>query len=314
MKKNNNNNNHSKSEIVWIGSAIFIFVVILVLLVIYIFTGVDAIGRIYRALTGISLVVVAVGVFFYLALQKKNKELIETEKTLKKNIALKQLFISIITHDLKNPILAIKFGIKELQTEKHSKEISYYIEKMEQANNMMSAMVDDAKLFSQLEDSQYKEKKTDLDLGEMLNQIVDYFRSGPYLPDCVIIDFKKPTKLYKIKGLDILKEVFMNIIDNAIKYGGKLIKIEIKHTNGNYLITLANNGKDIPDEHKEDIFERYTRLQKKSVEGTGLGLAIVRHVVQLHCGKVWVEDNPGGGVIFKIQLPIGQDRCDVKNK
>ncbi|MEE8358746.1 MAG: HAMP domain-containing sensor histidine kinase, partial [Candidatus Hydrothermarchaeales archaeon] len=59
----------------------------------------------------------------------------------------------------------------------------------------------------------------------------------------------------------------------------------------------------IPDEYKEGVFDRFKRVKKEGVKGTGLGLAIVKKVVEAHNGRVWVEDNPGGGSIFYVTLP-----------
>lgn len=66
---------------------------------------------------------------------------------------------------------------------------------------------------------------------------------------------------------------------------------------------ISKRVKKIPDENKKSIFERFTRRRKESVKGTGLGLAIAKRVVEIHGGRIWVEDNKVGGAVFKVNLP-----------
>jgi signal transduction histidine kinase len=59
----------------------------------------------------------------------------------------------------------------------------------------------------------------------------------------------------------------------------------------------------VDDEYKKEIFTRFTRREKGGVKGSGLGLTIANKIMKLHNGKIWVEDNPGGGSVFKVKLP-----------
>jgi len=69
------------------------------------------------------------------------------------------------------------------------------------------------------------------------------------------------------------------------------------------MVSVKDRGNIIPDESKEIIFERFKRIEKRGVKGTGLGLSIVKRIVDIHKGKVWVEDNPEGGNIFLVRIP-----------
>ena len=70
---------------------------------------------------------------------------------------------------------------------------------------------------------------------------------------------------------------------------------------------MVDSGPGIPSHQKTRIFEPFHRgsaERKRSIKGTGLGLAISRGIVEAHGGRIWVEDNPAGGSVFKFQLPI----------
>ncbi len=101
----------------------------------------------------------------------------------------------------------------------------------------------------------------------------------------------------------MIESIFSNLLSNAIKYsppGGK-IEVSIADENEHCNIYIKDWGDGIKDEDKGKFF---TRLDKKGAKGTGLGLAIVKRGVEIHDGKVWIEDNPEGGSVFYVQIPM----------
>ena len=81
------------------------------------------------------------------------------------------------------------------------------------------------------------------------------------------------------------------------------ITVGIKADGDDWMISVKDRGNRIQDEYKKIIFERFKRIEKRGVKGTGLGLSIVKRIVDIHKGKVWVEDNPEGGNIFLVTIP-----------
>lgn len=249
---------------------------------------------------------------FYKKLREQNDRLIRSETDLKKNIEMKQLFIAIVNHDLKNPLTVIRFAAanlkEQLATVSTLDNTSYLVDlnQIDKTVLKILSMIDEARILSRLEDKQYTEKKARTNIVKMIQKVIDDFSIRYFKDKIVKIEFINNVSTYHIKALSVLSDVFMNLIDNAIKYSEKEVHIvvEISSQNGACLITFTDNGIGIPDQYKTDIFLRYKRLNKVDVEGTGLGLAIVRSIVELHNGRVWVENNPNGkGSIFKIELP-----------
>ena len=105
---------------------------------------------------------------------------------------------------------------------------------------------------------------------------------------------------------DRLKQLLVNLIDNAIKYGvaGGRVRITAGTSDDNAVITVEDDGIGIPAEHSERIFERFYRLSSTGGEGAGLGLAIVRSICHAHGGDVTVISTSGSGSIFRVTLPL----------
>ncbi len=104
---------------------------------------------------------------------------------------------------------------------------------------------------------------------------------------------------------ELLKQTWVNLIDNAIKFSpeGETVEISISEVPGRVSVTVANTGPEIPEEARERVFHKFYQADEShSSEGNGVGLAIVKRVVELHRGKVSV-DSGGGIVSFSVELP-----------
>jgi len=103
----------------------------------------------------------------------------------------------------------------------------------------------------------------------------------------------------------MIGSVFYNLLSNAIKYSpeGKKIEVNIIDNRENWKIYVKDCGSGVSAEDKSRLFTRFQRADKKGVKGTGLGLAIAKRIVELHKGRIWIEDNPEGGSIFYVEIP-----------
>jgi two-component system, OmpR family, phosphate regulon sensor histidine kinase PhoR len=104
-----------------------------------------------------------------------------------------------------------------------------------------------------------------------------------------------------------LKQVMINLIDNAIKYNhsGGRVDISVAASGSEAMVSVTDTGVGIPPEDLPRIFERFYRVDKersREAGGTGLGLAIVKHIIEAHDSTVGVESNPGSGSVFSFRL------------
>jgi signal transduction histidine kinase len=112
-----------------------------------------------------------------------------------------------------------------------------------------------------------------------------------------------------------LKQVVVNLVDNAIKYtpAGGLVGVKVRASNSRALLEVNDNGVGIPAEALPHIFERFYRADKarsRQMGGAGLGLSIIKAIVTAHGGQVRVESVEGVGSRFLVELPIAGERSN----
>jgi two-component system sensor histidine kinase KdpD len=106
----------------------------------------------------------------------------------------------------------------------------------------------------------------------------------------------------------LIERVLYNLLENATKYtpDGTLIQIGAAVSGDNLVVTVSDQGPGLPKGQQDSIFEKFTRGSRESATpGVGLGLAISRAIVEAHHGRIWAQDNPGGGARFSFTLPLG---------
>jgi len=215
---------------------------------------------------------------------------------------LKELFIDIMSHDLLNPasIAANIAGLmKDWELDEEREEL---VRVLEDSSRRIIEMTEDARTYAQIESSR-RIKKEKLDLNEVFKEIVEDFKP--------LLEEKRMDIKYLPKGRvhaavnPMIENVFSNLLSNAIKYSpeGGEIEVGVARERGACVFYAKDWGLGIEAEDKSRLFARFERLEKGEIRGTGLGLAIAKRIVEMHKGKIWVEDNPEGGSVFYVRIP-----------
>lgn len=235
------------------------------------------------------------------ALKMERDKVDSYAKELESSNKLKDLFRDIMTHDLLNPLGNSRAFLDMVLEENPNEKNKFHVNRIMENLNKSIELIERTGDLSKLESAKNIELE-DLDLNEIINNVIEGF--APALEKNGMAIEKKFNGNIPIRANGIISEVFYNLISNGIKYGaeGKRIIIENEDLGDSWRIKVTDFGDGIKDEYKGGIFERFNRKEKKGVKGSGLGLAIVKRVVDLHNGKVWVEDNPNGGAVFVVDL------------
>ena len=116
-----------------------------------------------------------------------------------------------------------------------------------------------------------------------------------------------------LADVERIEQVIVNLTDNAIKYSpnGGVISFTLKNESGEIRIQVRDQGPGIPPGDREAIFKKFHTAPSSGTGGkpggTGLGLAICSQIVRAHGGRIWVDDNPGGGSVFTFTLPAAKE-------
>jgi PAS domain S-box-containing protein len=232
-----------------------------------------------------------------------NDDLKKTQAELEEANSLKDLFTDIMRHDLLNPVGVIKGAADLLQGGETTDPAM--ADMIQRSAAKLEDMIQSASRYAKVQSVEELEKGEE-DLAAIIGSVVEDFL--PYLEEKGMSVEFTPVREAKALVNPMIEDVFANLISNAIKYSPEntIITLDIAGEERGWRISVKDQGDGIPDKYKEEIFERFKKREKGGVKGTGLGLAIVKRIVDLHGGRIWVEDNPEGGSIFYVRLPNRQ--------
>lgn len=210
---------------------------------------------------------------------------------------LKELFIDIMRHDFLNPATVVQSYSVYIQERDGDLKTREMAARITRANARLIELIRDASELSRLSDAE-KLECVPRDLNLLIREALQDVESP------LTIHYP-PAGEYPINASPILGDVFVNLLTNAVKYapeGGRL-EIGIRDGGTEWVASVKDFGPGIRDVDKPRIFTRFERLEREGVQGAGLGLAIAKRIVELHQGRIWVEDNPAGGAIFCVSVP-----------
>lgn len=226
----------------------------------------------------------------------------ERTRELQRSNELKDLFTDIMRHDLLNPVGVIK-GLSEFASMDVSpEERRRLIERIQGNARKLEAMIQSAATLAKVEAVE-KLDFEEHDLYEILKGVISDFK--PLLKEKGMKVKFEGKRRCPARVNPSIGDVFSNLLSNAIKYSPEntRITVGVMEEKGGWKVYVKDRGMGIPDKHKEAIFERFKRGGKKGVTGTGLGLAIAKRIVDLHKGRIWVDDNMPRGSVFYVTIP-----------
>jgi two-component system, OmpR family, phosphate regulon sensor histidine kinase PhoR len=219
-------------------------------------------------------------------------------------------FVANVSHELRTPLSLIKGYVETLLDGAISDpELSAkFLQTIERHSNRLTNLIEDLLTISRLESGQITLQLRAIPLRPFAASLTTELQTRAKERGTTITN-EIPEGLAGRADPDRLEQVFVNLIENAIKYGRNKGNVRIKGraVNGHVELCVADDGPGIPAESRERVFERFYRIDKarsRDAGGTGLGLAIVKHIIQSHGGKVWVDSEAGRGSQFYFTLPV----------
>jgi PAS domain S-box-containing protein len=213
-----------------------------------------------------------------------------------------QEFLAMASHELRNPVAAIRGNAQLMQRRKAYSERS--VDAIIAQSDQLRRLIDDLLLASQIEADRLDLHLTETDVAAEARLAVDSLQAdrlalrviAPSEPVIVLAD---PPRL---------RQVFANLLTNAIKYSleDSEVVLSISQRDGDVLVAVTDHGVGIPSEALQHLFDRFFRAEgaEHKAQGLGLGLYITRRIVEAHGGAVSVESRLGRGSTFTVTLPL----------
>lgn len=223
-------------------------------------------------------------------------------------------FTSDASHELRTPLAAMQTILSVIrQGDRPIKEYHQAFDDLSTETNRMRSMVEDLLRLARGEHSSDLHPEQ-LDLSVLLTDVSDSMRPLAEAKGLKLTS-SLPPSMPLTGDLDALIRLFVNLLDNAIKYTENgAITIKAIQKDDGFSIEINDTGIGISPTHLPRIFDRFYRADlARSTEGTGLGLAIASQIVRLHGGKIEVQSSPGQGSTFKVFLPGRSNQLDLRS-
>lgn len=261
---------------------------------------------------------------FFLGLLALNAGLIVTAiLQLRREMAFQQLrdeFVSSVSHELRTPLTQIRMFTETLLLDRirSAEEHRRSLEIIDREARRLTQLVENVLQFSRMERKIGSLSKEKRELAPLIHEIVDDFESV-INGDETRIEARLCFGLTANVDPDALRQIVINLLDNAVKYGpkGQLVIVGLEAREGMACFFVDDEGHGIPPPDRKRIFEHFQRLERdrqSSVAGTGIGLSVVQDLVTRHGGRCSVATGDRGGAKFVVELPLSTAEEDAPKK
>lgn len=228
---------------------------------------------------------------------------------IKKLEQIRTEFVSNVTHELKTPLTSIRGFIETLKSGAiDDKNVAVkFLDIIDIESERLSSLINDILQLSEIETRIKDSDITPHNINDTLKEIYDILE-GVAVKKGVKLSFEVMDNISINANKNRIKQMLINLIDNAIKYNieNGTVNVKVVKAEGKVTFIIKDSGIGIDEEHIPRIFERFYRVDKgrsRNMGGTGLGLSIVKHIVNLYNGNIKVTSKPGSGTEFTIQIP-----------
>jgi signal transduction histidine kinase len=241
---------------------------------------------------------------FEKVLEAKQSEAVKAKEVL----ALKDQFVFIAAHELRNPVNAIKWAVELIQSKSRGGALpgKDLFDVLERSADRLFELVHDLLQVARLESGAVHFSYQGYSARAVCDDIVSQHALGAKKEKKQLICHIPKDAPKIVVDQNRLKEIFDNLLGNAVKFSpsGSEVSISAEWDAQNVTISVADQGSGIAKEDAPHVFEKFWRAESsKKIEGTGLGLFIARHLVEQMGGEIWFESEPGEGTTFFVKLP-----------
>jgi two-component system phosphate regulon sensor histidine kinase PhoR len=230
---------------------------------------------------------------------------------LKRADEIRRDFVANVSHELRTPLSILRGYIETMLDDPKMPRVECVriLEVMEQHSQRLGLLANDLLTLAQSESGSSTLRLSDIDLSQFFGGLLRDWKKKLSAKELnAIVDISTDCSIIRADGAR-LREIFDNLLDNAVKYSSKRgqIRLRAERSGAEIALTLSDDGIGIGPRDLPRIFERFYRADKarsRELGGTGLGLSIVKHLAQLHGGRAEAESEIGHGTTVRVILPI----------
>ena len=229
---------------------------------------------------------------------------------LQRTDTLRAALLSSVSHDLRTPLTAIKAAASTLlqrDVQWDEDEQRGFLSTIEHEADRLNRLVANLLDMSRIEEGALKPDKEWYSVTALIQDVVG--RLAPLFEGRQVHLHLPDDLLFAEVDYLMLDQVFTNLLENAVRYTPvkSPLDIEAKQEGAQVMMSVADRGPGLSAPHLEQIFEKFSRVlhDHSSSGGSGLGLTVCRGLIEAHGGRIWAEQRIGGGLVFRIVLPMG---------
>ncbi|MEQ1760748.1 MAG: ATP-binding protein [Vicinamibacterales bacterium] len=218
-------------------------------------------------------------------------------------------FVANVSHELRTPLTSIRGYVEALLDDPGTPaQVRQFLEVIGRQSTRMERLVTDLLRLARLDARQETLDPTPCDIAELFEAVVADLQPALTAKRQQIATVVAANAAVVSADPAKLHDIVRNLVENAVNYSpeGTTIRLDTEGRGAELAIVVSDSGPGIPEGDLSRVFERFYRVDRARARpgGTGLGLAIVRNLVQLHGGRVFVENRPAGGARFTVLLPV----------
>nr|QNO53061.1 adaptive-response sensory-kinase SasA [Methanosarcinales archaeon ANME-1 ERB6] len=239
---------------------------------------------------------------------RMNKELVLANERLKELDKLKSDFVSMVSHELKTPLAAMRTSAQVLEaadiaTETKREMLDIILRNIDRQTNLVNDLLD----LSRIESGRLELKFESVSLDSVIADSIESVKQAAS-EEGIKLDVELPADLASVKGdREKLTQVVINLLNNAIKFtprSGEIV-IKARELNGQVEVKVSDTGIGIPPEDLDMVFDKFYQVDStltREAGGTGLGLAICKGIIEAHNGHIMAESELGKGSTFIFRV------------
>ncbi len=225
-------------------------------------------------------------------------------------VRLRADFVSNVSHELRTPLAQIRLFLETLRLgrARTPEQVEWSLANIDRETSRLDRLVERILTFSRL-NREVELHLERVDVGAIVADTVELFRPLAAQNGTTIV-LEAGGQAVASVDTDMLRQVVINLLDNAVKYGppGQTVRVQLTRSDPVVRLVVTDEGSGVPQEERATIFRPFHRGSVSTRSGTGgggIGLAIVARIVQAHGGTVSVTDTAGGGAAFTVEIPAG---------